>query len=126
MSKSLLSFTLATDQVLHVHMSDLAERLTCENLVKHQLDIDREKAELRKTYHLGKEPTPGRGYDDRLTVRTGYSRSTLMVALDLYRQYAGKRGGLAHAYQGKYMVSEWDVRVWLNDGRTRLPAQQAA
>jgi hypothetical protein len=28
-----------------------------------------------------------------------------MVALDLYRQYADKRGGLARAYQGKYMVS---------------------
>jgi hypothetical protein len=67
----LLSFALATDQVLHVHMSDLAERLTYENLVKEQLDIDQEKAELRKTYYLGKEPTPSRGYDDRLTVRTG-------------------------------------------------------
>jgi hypothetical protein len=52
-------------------MSDLAERLTYENLVKEQLDIDQEKAELRKTYYLGKEPTPSRGYDDRLTVRTG-------------------------------------------------------
>jgi hypothetical protein len=121
-SKPTLSLTLTTDQVLHVHMSEPQERLTYENLAKHQLALDKEAAELAKTYHLGKEPTLGRAYDDRLTVRTGYSRSTLMQALDLYRQFAGKRGGLAHAYQGKYMVSEYDVRVWLNDGRTRQAA----
>ncbi|MVN78942.1 hypothetical protein GO988_21645 [Hymenobacter sp. HMF4947] len=112
-SKPTLSLTLATDQVLHVHMSDPAERLTYENLAKHQLDVDAEKAELRRTYHLGKEATPGRGYDDRLTVRLGLSRSTLMLQLELWRTGGGKTGGLRHAWAGKYVVEEAACREWL-------------
>jgi hypothetical protein len=53
------------------------------------------------TYHLGKEPTPGRGYDGRLTVRLGPSRSTLMAEISLWQQFSGKRGGLSHVRGGK-------------------------
>lgn len=46
------------------------------------------------TYHLGPNPTPGRGYDDRLTVRIGLSRSKLLEEIALYDQFNGHRGGL--------------------------------
>lgn len=70
------------------------------------------------TYHLGTEPTPGRGYDDRLTVRMGLSRSTLMAELELWRSHAGKLGGLRHSLGGKkYWVSEQACREWLGDAK---------
>jgi hypothetical protein len=117
MQASTLTLTLATQQVLHVQMSEPKERLTYENLAKHQLALDREAAELRKSYHLGNNPTPGRGYDDRLTVRLGPSRSTLMAEIELWRVHGGKRGGLAHVMGGnKYWVSEQDCRNWLAQG----------
>lgn len=72
------------------------------------------------TYHLGKEPTPGRGYDDRLTMRLGLCRSTIMDELHLYRDYAGKRGGLRHVCAGKkYVVSELAVREYLGDAKPK-------
>lgn len=111
-----LTLTLATQQVLHVQMSDPQERMTYEALAKHQLALDNEAAQLAKTYHLGAEPTPGRGYDDRLTVRLGCSRSTLMAELELWRTSAGKLGGLRYTQGGKkYWVSEQACREWLGD-----------
>jgi hypothetical protein len=109
-----LTLTLATQQVLHVHMSDPQERMTYEALAKHQLSLDKEAAELAKTYHLGTEPTPGRGYDDRLTVRLGPSRPTLIAAMELWQQFGGKRGGLDHFMGGKkYWVTEEACRDWM-------------
>lgn len=71
-----------------------------------------------RTYHLGTEPTPGRGYDDRLTVRIGLSRSSIMEELALWREYAGKRGGLRHSLSGKkYWVSEQACREWYGDAK---------
>jgi hypothetical protein len=111
-----LSLTLASSQVLHVHMSEPAERLTYEALAKHQLALDKQAAELAKTYQLGTEPTPGRGYDDRLTLRLGLCRSTILAELHLWRDFAGKRGGLRHVSAGKkYVVSEQAVREYLTD-----------
>jgi hypothetical protein len=68
------------------------------------------------TYHLGATPTVGRAYDDRLTVRLGLSRTTIMQALALWRTYGGKRGGLRHLQVGaKYLVSEEACREYLGD-----------
>jgi hypothetical protein len=68
------------------------------------------------TYHLGSEPTPGRGYDDRLTVRIGQSRSTLLEALGLWEEFGGRRGGLRHTRGGsKYWVTESACREYLGD-----------
>jgi hypothetical protein len=68
------------------------------------------------TYHLGSKPTKGRGYDDRLTVRLGLSRTTIMQALGHWRTYGGNRGGLRHLQVGaKYLVSEEACREWLGD-----------
>ena len=72
------------------------------------------------TYHLGKEPTPGRGYDDRLNMRLGISRSKLMEELSLWRDFAGKRGGLRHTISGsKYWVSELACREYLGDVKSQ-------
>jgi hypothetical protein len=71
------------------------------------------------TYHLGKEATPGRGYDDRLTVRLGISCSKLMEELALWKDFGGKRGGLRHTMGGnKYWVSELACRQYLGDAAT--------
>ena len=69
-----------------------------------------------RTYHLGTTPTPGRGYDDRLTVRLGPSRSKLMEELALWTQFGGKRGGLPHKRVGtSYWVSEADCRAYISN-----------
>jgi hypothetical protein len=75
------------------------------------------------TYHLGDSPTPGRGYDDRLTVRLGLSRSKLMEELTLWKEFAGRRGGLRHTMGGsKYWVSELACRQYLGDALTTQAA----
>jgi hypothetical protein len=120
------SLTFATQQILHVQVSEPTDVESIERLLMHrqQLEyelarqrqqLEMEAAELRKTYHLGTEPTPGRGYDDRLTMRTGRSRSTLMDELALWEEFAGRRGGLPHTRSGsKYWVSEPDCREYVN------------
>lgn len=121
-----LSLTFATQQVLHVQVSEPTDRQTIETLAKYRLQLDYELAlrrqeleiaadRLARTYHLGATPTPGRGYDDRLTTRTGRSRSTLMDELALWEEFAGRRGGLPHTRSGsKYWVSEPDCREYVN------------
>ena len=77
---------------------------------------------LTRTYHLGQEPTGGehfadvlaggRGYDDRLTARTGFGASKLRQAL----KKPANRGGLRHCLNGsKYVVTELAVREWMDD-----------
>jgi hypothetical protein len=126
MSAPTLSLTIAPQQVLHVAVSEPSDRLTIENLAKyrmqlefelarHKQELDVEADRLTRTYHLGTEPTPGRGFDDRLTIRTGRSRSALMHDLGLWTEFAGRRGGLPHTRSGsKYWVSESDCREYLN------------
>jgi len=68
------------------------------------------------TYHLGAAPTPGRGYDDRLTVRLGPSRSKLLEELSLWTEFGGRRGGLPHKRIGtSYWVSEADCRTYISN-----------
>jgi len=69
-----------------------------------------------RTYHLGTAPTPGRGYDDRLTMRLGPSRTKLMEELSLWTQFGGRRGGLPHKRVGtSYWVSETDCRAYISN-----------
>jgi hypothetical protein len=64
-----------------------------------EVDHDR----LARTYHLGAEPTPGRGYDDRLKMRLGCGD-------DMARELLTS-GRLAHQYLGnRYSVCEQAVR----------------
>lgn len=68
------------------------------------------------TYHLGPEPTPNRGYDDRLTMRLGLSRTKLSQEITLYEQFNGQRGGLRSITSGnKRLVSEPACREYLGD-----------
>jgi hypothetical protein len=121
-----LSLTLANQQVLHVQVSEPTDRQTIETLAKYRLHLEYELAlrrqelevaadRLARTYHLGTKPTPGRGYDDRLTIRLGRSRSALMAELALWEEFAGRRGGLPHTRSGsKYWVSEPDCQEYAN------------
>jgi len=72
-------------------------------------------AELaNRTYHMGTKPTPGRGYDDRLTARTGLSASTCYE----YLRLDPKRGGLAGRQVGaKWLVTEEAVRAFEGRGK---------
>jgi len=122
-----LTLALAGSQALHVHLSEPADRLTIENLAKHQALLEFEKykyqqylvfeaGELSKTYHLGSKPTRNRGYDDRITVRLGLSRTTIFKLLIIWQEHAGRRGGLRHKCAGKkYIITESACREWLGD-----------
>lgn len=67
-----------------------------------------------RTYHLGTKPTQDRGYDDRLTKRTGLSATTCYEYLKL----SPKRGGL----DGRQVDTKWvvtEVAVLAFEGRSR-------
>lgn len=118
---SILNLTIDSGQVLAVTLSSYAE-LQVLGIIAAERGALLAAAEIEaRTYHLGNKPTSGRGYDDRLTMRLGPSRSTLMSELELWRQFGGKRGGLAHIMGGsKYWVSEQACREWLNEKPSRM------
>jgi hypothetical protein len=65
-----------------------------------------------RTYHMGKKPTLGKDYDDRLTTRLGCSPTTAYLYLGL----AEHRGGIRHRRFGKkYHITERAVRAWEGD-----------
>lgn len=102
---SVASYLLANPEVAHAYGLAPAE---AGAPLPHNLET--------YTYHLGAKPTPGRGYDDRLTVRLGLSCSKLMEELTLWKEYGGRRGGLRHTMGGsKYWVSELACRQYLGD-----------
>ncbi|GAB3669811.1 hypothetical protein GCM10027594_34520 [Hymenobacter agri] len=83
-------------ELLNTDARELAARLAGEAL-------------LNRTYHLGTKPTPGRGYDDRLTMRTGLSATTCYE----YLRLDAKRGGLVGRQVGtKWIVTEEAVRAF--------------
>jgi hypothetical protein len=106
--------SLLANSTMAVHLSEYAETRVIGEMAMHRQQVELELAELRKTYHLGTRLTPGRGYDDRLTMRTGLCRATLMLAIEQWRAGGGKRGGLQHICGGKkYIVTEEACRNWL-------------
>ncbi|RZJ90631.1 MAG: hypothetical protein EOO60_08755 [Hymenobacter sp.] len=68
----------------------------------------RQRAEIeQRTYHLGAKATLGKGYDDRLIVRLGYSPTTAYAYLGLLEH----RGSIRHRRLGeKYHVTERAIR----------------
>jgi hypothetical protein len=86
--------------------------LTEAERIAHQATGER-RAEIEgRRYHMGAEPTPGLGYDDRLTVRLGLSATTVYKYLALPEQ----RGGIRHRRMGKkYYVTELALREWAGD-----------
>lgn len=98
------TLTLSAPQELRVVEAAAAAKAKAES----------EAAELARTFHLGAEPTKGRGYDDRLTMRTGYSRSTLLPLLKAGIGRKPEYGVLVGLFAAnKWIVSEAAVRAWL-------------
>lgn len=107
-----LTLTLLDGPAVHVTLTDPAQRQLLA-LVAGQAAAARATAEvLTRTYHLGAEATPGRGYDDRLSARTGCGATKLRAALNT----PARRGGLRHQLNGtRYVVTETAVREWQGD-----------
>lgn len=107
-----ISFQLPSNQTINVLLTGPQELRVIEAMAAAGKKAQEEAAELRKTYHLGTEPTKDRGYDDRLTMRTGYSRSTLLHMLN---HGIGKEMGfgilIGLCAVNKWIVTEEAVRV---------------
>lgn len=118
---SVLTLALDSGQVLNVTLSSHAEAQVL-GLIAAERGALLAAAEIEaRTYHLGKIPTPGRGYDDRLTIRLGPGLTMLRALLKQWQQFGGKRGGLAHTMCGrKYWISEQACREWMNDKPSRM------
>lgn len=72
-----------------------------------------------RTYHLGANPTPGRGYDDRLTMRTGFGLTKLRELLAL----SVAHGGMRHQRNGRnYIVTERAVCEFFQEAEASIAA----
>jgi hypothetical protein len=114
-----LTLNLSTGQVLQVSLSEPAHLrlLTAVAVEKAQAQAAAEVA--TRTYHMGTKPTPGLGYDDRLTTRIKCCATSCYTYLDLPVQ----RGGLRHQRIGKkYLITEQAVREWLGDAEAEKQA----
>lgn len=104
-----LSLTLATGQVLSVSLNlhTIADQKLLATIA-HETGKGQQAAEIEnRTYHMGTKPTPGLGYDDRLTTRLKCCSKTAYAYLDLLPH----NGGLRHRRLGKkYHITERDVR----------------
>jgi hypothetical protein len=105
---------MASDQIVAVHMSEPAHLLVLTAMAVEQRRLEVLANLLTRTYHMGTQPTPGLGYDDRLTTRLkcghsmAYNYLTLPVA----------EGGLRHRRMGKkYVVTEEAVRDFFGDSK---------
>ena len=98
-----LTLTLANNQVLAVTLSTPAEAHVLGLIAAQAAAATATAQVLTRTYQLGVEPTPGRGYDDRLTMRTGFGLTKLRELLAV----APARGGIRHQRNGRnYVVTE--------------------
>lgn len=104
------------DGVVNLIISEPTQRAIIQEVAarqeaaRAQAEVDHDR--LARTYHLGAEPTPGRGYDDRLKMRLGCGD-------DMARELVSS-GRLAHQYLGnRYSVCEQAVR----DFYAALPTQ---
>lgn len=95
------------DGAVHLIISEPTQRAIIQEVAarqeaaRAQAEVDHDR--LARTYHLGAEPTPGRGYDDRLKMRLGCGD-------DMARELVSS-GRIAHQYLGnRYSVCEQAVR----------------
>ena len=114
-----ITLNLASGHVVAVTLSAPAETHVL-GLIAAQKVAATASAELfTRTYHLGQEPTPGRGYDDRLTMRTGFGLTKLRELLAI----APVRGGLRHQRNGRnYIVTERAVCEFFHEQSTAVAA----
>jgi hypothetical protein len=92
---------------------EFEDRRTTVELLKNQQAVEaaaKWEAEIaNRSYHMGRTPTPGRGYDDRLTARLGLSTTTCYE----YIKLDPKRGGLVARQVGsKWLITEEAVRAF--------------
>jgi hypothetical protein len=112
-----LTLTIDPGQVIAVTLSGFVEDVSVSQASNDMLLAERIAAIVReemlmRVYHMGNKPTPGIGYDDRLSIRLKCSPRTVYRYLDL----PVKRGGLRHARMGsKYLVTEQAIREWFGD-----------
>lgn len=112
------------DGAVHLILSEPTQRAVAAEIAARQ-EAARVAAEvnhdrLARTYHLGAEPTPGRGYDDRLKMRLG-------CGADAARELVTS-GRITHQYVGnRYSVCEQAVRDFyaLLPAGSKLHAKQA-
>ena len=104
-----LTLTLDTGQVLLVtlNLNTIADQQLLTSIAFEQAKGAQMAEIANRTYHLGTKPTPGSGYDDRLTMRLKCCASTARIYLEL----PVAKGGLAHRRLGnRYHITERDVR----------------
>ena len=110
-----LTVELPMNQVLNVYLTEPAAVRVWAEVAVAKAQVQAEQEMLTRNYHTGDKPTPGKGYDDRLTERTGRSLNTLYR----YLQLSEKQGGLRNQKDGKYWVTEQAVRDWNGDTKRR-------
>lgn len=114
-----ISLNLASGQVLAVTLSTPAEAQVLGLIASQKAAATASAEILTRTYHLGQEPTQGRGYDDRLTARTGFGLTKLreLLALPI------PMGGLRHQRNGRnYIVTERAVLEFFGEYSTAVAA----
>jgi hypothetical protein len=114
-----LTITLSTDQMEPALLNDSVIERVIERILAiagERFTVAKASAEIaNRIYHMGKKPTPGLDYDDRLTTRLGCSPTTAY----LYLALAEHRGGIRHRRLGKkYHVTERAVRDWEGDTKS--------
>lgn len=112
-----LTLTLATGQVLAValNLNTIADQQLLTSIAFEQARGAHMAEIANRTYHLGTKPTPGAGYDDRITVRLKCCTKTARTYLEL----PVAKGGLAHRRLGnRYHITERDVRRF--EGETNI------
>ncbi|MBH8558972.1 hypothetical protein [Hymenobacter negativus] len=106
-----------TNGILHLHLSTPREMEVIRLAATAYADRLAAAELANRTYHMGSKPTPDRGYDDRLTARTGLSASTCYE----YLRLDAKRGGLVGRQVGtKWLITEEAVRAF--EGRQKQAA----
>lgn len=116
--------TAPTPLLAPEQMQELARHMYRLEMADDRLRAVREEARaqaeanyLQRTYHLGKEATPGLDYDDRLIKRLiPFNESEILTWL----KRPEEKGGIRHIKEGdKYMVTEAALREWAGDAPKR-------
>jgi hypothetical protein len=114
----------STSALSSQQLQEVADRIFRLEMADDSLKTIREEARakveaehLQRTYHLGKEATPGLSYDDRLTRRlVPFNEKEILTLL----KRPEEKGGIRHVKEGdKYLVTEAALREWSGDAPKR-------
>lgn len=114
-----ISLNLANEQVLAVTLSGHAEAHVLGLIAARKVAAVATAELLTRTYQLGQQPTEGRGYDDRLTNRTGFGLTKLRELLAITPAH----GGLRHQRNGRnYIITERAVLEFFDEAAAEVAA----